>query len=347
MSTELEPAAEHVAGWGAGSDLMSWAYAAQKAHEVALALAETPFVPKSMYRNPGAVTGAILAGQELGLGPMSALAGIDIIDGTPALRAATLRGLVQAHGHGIWVEESTETRAIVCGRRRNSQRVERSVWTMDRARKAGLAGKRNWTNHPQSMLVARATAEVARLVAADILLGMPYAVEELTDEPMGDAAPGTALAARKRTAQRKAAPVATDQPPDEAGADVAEPTVEAPPDDQPPVDEPPAGRVPTEAEAVATLERAGFEVVDVIATPEYATPDEVPEVSTAAAMTDPQRKRLAVELRKAGIVDREERLAYASGVVGRELGSSTELSTIEATQVIQALIDDNAGQGDQ
>lgn len=335
MSTEIEPVEERLAGWGAGSDLMSWAYAAQKAHEVALSLAETSFVPKSMYRKPGEVTGAILAGQELGLGPMSALAGIDVIDGTPALRATTLRGLVQAHGHEIWVEESTETRAIVCGRRRDSQRVERSVWTMDRARKAGLANKRNWVNHPQSMLVARGTSEVSRLVAADVLLGMPYSAEELADEAH-EVAPVTALAARKRTAQRRNAPmVDAELPAEDVPADVpanaSEPQTERPPEDRP----------PTEAEAIAVMEEAGLapEVISVELSPPTVAPA-APEVHTAAGMTDAQRKRLAVEMRKAGLVERADRLAYASRVVGRELASSTELSTIEATQVIQALIDD-------
>ncbi|MBQ1164468.1 hypothetical protein KBZ21_41525, partial [Streptomyces sp. A73] len=39
----------------------------------------------------------------------------------------------------------------------------------------------NYKTQPQNMLLARATAECARLIAADVLMGMPYSAEELAD----------------------------------------------------------------------------------------------------------------------------------------------------------------------
>lgn len=161
------------------SRLGRWAQDARDAHLVATSLAKTVFVPKEMQGKPELVTAAILTGQEIGLDPMASLRSIDVIQGTPAMRAHALRGLVQSRGHDVWVEESTETRAIVCGQRSGSERVQRSLWTMDRAQKLGLAGREQWRKQPQAMLVARATAEVCRLIASDVLLGMPYAVEEL------------------------------------------------------------------------------------------------------------------------------------------------------------------------
>jgi hypothetical protein len=41
----------------------------------------------------------------------------------------------------------------------------------------------NYKNNPANMLVARATAEVCRWIAADAIMGMPYAAEEIADEP--------------------------------------------------------------------------------------------------------------------------------------------------------------------
>ncbi|MBQ1163916.1 hypothetical protein KBZ21_38605, partial [Streptomyces sp. A73] len=80
-------------------------------------------------------------------------------------------------------EESTSTRAIVCGRRKGQAQEERVTWTMDRATKAGFPAKNpNYKTQPQNMLLARATAECARLIAADVLMGMPYSAEELADE---------------------------------------------------------------------------------------------------------------------------------------------------------------------
>lgn len=181
------------------SALAQWALDAQQAHLVAQSLAQTSFVPSNMRGKPGEVTAAILTGQEVGLEPMAALRSIDVIQGTPALRANTMRGLVQSKGHEVWVEESTLTRAVVCGQRKGSQKVEKSVWTLDRAKRLGLDGKDNWRKQPDAMLVARATAEVCRRIAADVLLGLPYAVEELDSEAQSPDAP---KATKRRTARR-------------------------------------------------------------------------------------------------------------------------------------------------
>lgn len=209
------------------STLGQWARDARDAHAVATSLARTSFVPKEMQNRPELVTAAILTGQELGLEPMASLRSIDIIQGVPAMRANTMRGLVQAAGHEVWVDDdSNETRAIVYGRRKGSDIVQRSTWTMDRARNLGLAGRDNYRKQPGAMLIARGTAEVCRLVAADVLLGMPYAVEELDEgEPETKARPKAAP--KRRTAKRKPLEEAPDLEEPETPAP-AEPASEAP-----------------------------------------------------------------------------------------------------------------------
>lgn len=194
--------------------LAEWAESARQAALVATSIAKTPFVPQSLRGSDPSVTAAnvtaaILTGQELGLEPMASLRSIDVIQGTPAMRAIALRALVQSAGHTVRVVESTTTRAVIDGLRRGEDKPQRSVWTMDRARSLGLAGKDNWRKQPQAMLVARATAEVCRLIAADVILGVPYAVEELEDGGLTpDAAPP-----RKRTAKRAPAePAPTPEP---------------------------------------------------------------------------------------------------------------------------------------
>lgn len=186
------------------SALVEWAHSARAAHQVAESLVKTSFVPEAFRGKPGEATAAILAGAEVGLSPMASLRSFDIIQGTAAPRALTLRAVVQSHGHHLWVEESTETRAIVCGRRRGSEQVERSVWTIDRARKLKLTGKSNWQNQPQAMLLARATAEAARLIAADAILGLPYTIEELDDQ-QPEPTRTVQRSEPKRTAQRRQA----------------------------------------------------------------------------------------------------------------------------------------------
>lgn len=210
----------------ATADLVAWAESARAAHSVATSLVGTSFVPDAFRNKAHEATAAILAGAEVGLSPMAALRSFDIIQGQAAPRAITLRAVVQAAGHQIWTEQSTANQAIVCGQRRGSEKVERSVWTLDRATKLKLTGKTNWQNQPQAMLLARATSECARLVAADAILGIGYSAEELQDR---DEAPEPTTTTVRRTARRAPAPepAAPELPAVDAVVD-DEPTVEDP-----------------------------------------------------------------------------------------------------------------------
>ena len=169
--------------------IAEWAASAQAAYHVAETLVQSAFVPVQFRGKPVEAMGAILAGAEVGLSPMSALKAFDIIQGQAAPRAITLRAVALSFGHDIEVTESTASRCVVRARRKggNWQQVS---WTIDRARDLGLTGKDQWRKQPQAMLVARATAEAARLVAADAILGIGYSSEEVADG--ADAQPTTA-----------------------------------------------------------------------------------------------------------------------------------------------------------
>lgn len=272
------------------ASLAQWAQSATAAHSIAQSLVQTSFVPEAFRGKAHEATAAILAGAEVGLSPMAALRSFDVIQGVAAPRANTLRAVVQSQGHEVWVVESTDTRAVVEGRRRNSTRTQRSVWTIDRAKKLGLTSKKNWQAQPQAMLVARATAELCRLVASDAILGLSsYAVEELTDgdlEPITVEQP-TGETPKKRTAKR--APLT--------------------PVPEPDLDEP----------------------IDLIPTDE---PDIDPRDVPA---TKEQVQKLNIQLQEAGITDRDEKLMYLSGNVGREITSSKELTKAEASSLIDML----------
>lgn len=162
------------------SPLVRWAQEAREAGMIATSLARTSFVPASLRGKPEDVTAAILAGQELGLQPMATLRSMDVIQGTPALRAHAMRGLVQSHGHSVQLVESTSERCVMRGRRRGETEWQQVVWTLQRAGQMGLLQKAEWKKQPQTMLAARATGELCRLIAADALFAMPYNSEELT-----------------------------------------------------------------------------------------------------------------------------------------------------------------------
>lgn len=172
------------------SPLVQWAYEAQQAEQIATSLARTSFVPASLRGKPQDVTAAILAGQELGLQPMATLRSMDVIQGTPALRAHAMRGLVQSCGHSVQMVKSTPELCVMRGRRKGEEEWQQVEWDLKRAELLGLLGKSEWKKQPQTMLVARATGEICRLIASDVLFAMPYAAEELGDPgEQGEAAP--------------------------------------------------------------------------------------------------------------------------------------------------------------
>jgi hypothetical protein len=207
----------------ASSILRQFAADGAAAMQMALQIAPTPFVPES-YKKASRdqwytperiaqnVAAAWLAGDEIGLRPMQSLQAIDIIEGRPALNARSMRALVQAHGHDVWVEaqpgEAEQTQKLsvtVAGQRKGSEHIERVTWTWRRAQQAELVGRKNWQKSPIDMLIARATSAVCRLIASDVLMGLAYSIEELQDE-QEDGAPTPATTVRRGSSVRRQQP---------------------------------------------------------------------------------------------------------------------------------------------
>lgn len=205
-------------------ELVQWARAAQQAHKIAQSLAGTSFVPASLRGKPADITAAILAGQELGLQPMATLRSVDVIQGTPGLRAHAMRGLVQSHGHSVQLVESSPTHCVMRGRRKGEQEWQSVEWTIERASQLGLTGKDQWKKQPQTMLEARATGQICRLIASDVLHAMPYASEELDGSP--DSGPSI-----PRVRVSEVAPEAAPQEEESGESQPQEPLGELPPDD--------------------------------------------------------------------------------------------------------------------
>jgi hypothetical protein len=150
-------------------------------YDLSTKLANTEFVPAGLRGKPAAIAACVLAGRELGIGPMSSLQNLIVIDGRPSMTALLMRQLIFAAGHSIHYQESTDFRCIVKGRRRGEEDWTTITWTMDQAKKAGLEGKTNWRKYPKQMLQARATGELARLAFADCLGGMGYLEDEISE----------------------------------------------------------------------------------------------------------------------------------------------------------------------
>lgn len=188
-----------------GGRLVAWAQAAHAAHQLASALCKTAFAPKHFRDNPGDSTAAIMAGDELGLSPLAALRSIYVIHGTPSMYAKTMVALVQSKGHDVWTESTSDSAVVVCGRRRGSDKIERAEWKIDRARKAGYTSNQKYASNPQEMLYAKAASEVCKKIAADVLLGIPYTVEDIELEQQ-DTVTVTRSESKPRAVSRRKAP---------------------------------------------------------------------------------------------------------------------------------------------
>ena len=186
--------------------LAIWAQGAREVHRLAETVANSSLVPTAYRGKPIDVLACWLTGQEVGIPPMASLRSIDVIKGTPSLKAHAMRALVQSHGHDVEIVESDAVHCVMRGRRKGLQTWQTVTWTIDRAKQMGLIGKvaegktydpakDQWVAQPGTMLIARATGEVCRLVAADVLFAIPYATEEVRD----DDEPITATAAVDRS----------------------------------------------------------------------------------------------------------------------------------------------------
>lgn len=162
-----------------GGRLVAWADAARAAASLGTALSKTSFVPAAFRGKPEECAAAILCGDEVGLSPLAALRSIFVINGTPGMYARTMVALVQSHGHEVLPVKDTPTEVTVKGRRRGTDEWVTVSWTTERARRAKYTANAKYESDPQAMLYARAAGDVCRRIAADVLLGIPYSVEEL------------------------------------------------------------------------------------------------------------------------------------------------------------------------
>jgi hypothetical protein len=292
----------------------------------------TDFVPKGLRGNVAATAAAILAGREIGIGPMTSLQHMYVVEGRPTMSAKLMRARVLAAGHELVYEETTLTRCRVKGRRSGTTSWTTVEWTLDDAKRAGLTGKKVWQNYPRRMLQARATGELCDLLFPDVVAGLP-----VTEEAEDDAGDYTAAvdeaaeqsAPKRRTAQRRTR--AAEASPGPAGApDEAQATV----------------RPVSPAEA-RTAPRAEVPPPPLPGEPGYDAPSGEPEPPADPPQDDPgdtptpasraQLGKIHSLFRDIGWTDRADRLRASSVIVGRDLSTANELGLMEASALIDTL----------
>jgi len=176
MSNELKPKQSKLPAFATPENL-------DQAMRLAEMMAKSDLVPNDYRGKPGNCIIAMQMGAELGLAPMQAIQNIAVINGRPAVWGDALLGLVRGSGLLESInEDASDTVAVCTVKRVGCARVIRE-FTIEDAKRAGLAGKQGpWQQYPKRMLQMRARAFALRDAFPDVLKGL-YMAEEAIDIP--------------------------------------------------------------------------------------------------------------------------------------------------------------------
>ena len=144
-------------------------------------IANTEFVPKGLRGNKPAIMACVITGRALGLDDMSSLRLIHVVNGRPTFSAELMVQIVRKHGHSI-SGQTKDGSCTVVGKRADNGDTMEVTWTLEMAKRAGLADKATWKAYPEALLWARAVSQLCRQLFADCFAGASgtYTEEELS-----------------------------------------------------------------------------------------------------------------------------------------------------------------------
>jgi hypothetical protein len=155
------------------------------------ALAESKYFNDAKEASQAVVK--VLAGQELGIGPIAAMSGLYVVKGKVVIGGNVMASLIKAspkYDYKI-VEHSNENCTIEFFE--NGENIGASKFTAEDAKIAGLQGKDTYKAYPRNMFFNRAISNGARWFCPDLFNGQsvytPGEVEEsgiVTEEPALD-----------------------------------------------------------------------------------------------------------------------------------------------------------------
>ena len=130
----------------------------------------------------------MLVAQAEGLHPATAARDYHVIQGRPAMKADAMLARFQQSGGIVEWQDYTDARVSGTFRHPQSPKPVLIEWTIEMARKIGLASKDNWRNYPRQMLRARVISEGVRTCYPAIATGI-YTPEEVQDFSEKDVTP--------------------------------------------------------------------------------------------------------------------------------------------------------------
>ena len=138
------------------------------------------FLPPSIDR-PEKVLWIMQLSRELNIPPAQAINQINVIHGKPTTSPQLMLALIERSGLLKNLKIEIGDNQCVVEMTRKGRDTHREVFSMDDARRMGLAGKDNWRKQPKVMLKWRAVSACARIVFSDVIMGL-YSPEEINPD---------------------------------------------------------------------------------------------------------------------------------------------------------------------
>lgn len=123
----------------------------------------------------------MLKGFELGISPMQALDGIQVIQGKTTVSPQLMLALINRSGLLEDIDMDGDAKSYTVMMKRVGRSAHTETFTIENAKSMQLSSKDNWQKQPAVMLKWRAVSACARVVFPDVIQGM-YTPEEMGAE---------------------------------------------------------------------------------------------------------------------------------------------------------------------
>lgn len=153
----------------------------QNTHQLCQMLLKTPHYAKMGAEGVFAI---IETSKSLGIDPRQALGGgLYYVKGKVEMSARQMNSLIRSKKHSITRDrKSDDTVCILHGKRVDNGDTWTESFSLEEAKRAGLANNPVWKNFPRDMLFARALSRLARQLFPDII-GNVYVEGEISLDP--------------------------------------------------------------------------------------------------------------------------------------------------------------------
>lgn len=131
----------------------------------------------------GALFLLMLTAREYDIPPLAALnGGLYIIDGKVEMASHMKVSKIRQAGHSMQVSYNKDnTECYVKGKRKDTGDEIIVSFSMEDARRAGLANKGPWQKFPKEMIYARAVSRISNMLFSDVMGGVTYAPGEIAE----------------------------------------------------------------------------------------------------------------------------------------------------------------------